>query len=111
MTKTYNWASSQAAYGILQKQVDNKDISALAQTTPIYTKYNRFLSYPTEFLGDGIPADLDLGVDFGKYILINDELAGQIVTYKLYEYEFMLDIENQVFDMTIHGRTQNYSQY
>jgi hypothetical protein len=111
ITDIKDFSTSQRDYGIIEKNIDNSKVNTTEQSLLIQKKYERFLTLPVVFLGDGMLCDLNLAVDFAKYILIDDEIRTTITTYKINEYEMVLDITNNDYQMTIKGRAQSYDNY
>jgi len=112
ITDIKDFTSSQQTYGIIEKDISNSKVNTEAQSLLIQKKYERFLTLPALFLADGATCDLILAVDLAKYVLISDErIYNALGQYKIYEYEIEMDISNNLYELIVKGREQNYSQY
>jgi hypothetical protein len=111
-TDIVNYADSQAVYGILEQDISNTKINSETQSVLIQQKYSRFLSLPVLFLADGATCDLIVNIDFAKYVIIQDQLIYlENILFKIYEYEFTIDVTANDYQMTVKGRAQSYSDY
>ena len=111
--KTYYNYDSINKYGVIEENIENNKLVFLSDENynKIIKKYSRFYSDINEQI-DNISCNLNLAIDLNKYVYFYDAIyKQQIIQYKLYDIEHLIDLNNLNFETTLNGRVQAYEQY
>ncbi|MCS7227822.1 MAG: hypothetical protein NZ839_02520, partial [Endomicrobia bacterium] len=108
---TYNDFDSQKKYGIFEKTIDNKKIITEKQIDKIVKKYTNFFNKPVELVSENINLELNIDIDFSKFLKIYDEILQRKYILKIFEYEHMIDNQNNLFETIIKAKIIDFTDY
>jgi hypothetical protein len=109
--KRYDDYNSQKVLGVIEKEIKNQKVTTQEQVNLLKTKYLRFATLPTEIMSDSITCDINLAINFGKFLKVYDDIQKKAILFKLTEYEHIFNLENNSYETVCRGRAISYEQY